>query len=157
LGRDLGVSFHPVLTGADSRVDLSAQRGSYPLWVVGLAVLAATAFALFRLRARRLRPALTGTLVAALDGERHRMVLGGRTAVVNAGTMGLPGYGEVHLTRPSVGSADVQLAVTYSRNGAVNSRTTGLCRPGGTVVVDGVEFSWRAPVPAPRADAPPLP
>jgi Mg-chelatase subunit ChlD len=142
LTRELAVPFDPQLTGGPVTAGFGAQRGSYPLWILGAVVAGAVLAGLLRLRARRLRPALSGTLLARADGHDHRLPLQRRSAVLSAGTIGLPGYGEVHANRPSVGSPEVVLTVTYSKDGSASSRAAGTCRPGGKTVLDGVEFSW---------------
>ncbi|MEH0844163.1 vWA domain-containing protein [Micromonospora sp. CPCC 205711] len=146
---ELGADFAPRLDGGPTRGTLSAQRGSIGWWALGAALLVAMAAAGWWGRARRLHPALAGTLRLRDDsgGERD-LVLTGRRTAITADSTGLPGYGEVTARRSSVGASEVRLVIGYSRDGSVAAREVGTCGPGETVALGGVDFTWRTATPA---------
>ncbi|MGB2567915.1 VWA domain-containing protein [Micromonospora citrea] len=146
---ELGADFAPRLDGGPTLGTLSAQRGSIGWWCLGAALMVALAAAGWWGRGRRLHPAPAGTvrLRDAAGGERD-LVLTGRRTAITADSTGLPGYGEVTARRPSLGASEVHLVIAYSRDGSVTAREVGSCRPGETVELGGVDFTWRTATPA---------
>ncbi|MGA5301118.1 vWA domain-containing protein [Nucisporomicrobium flavum] len=150
--RDLRMTFRPALTGATTARDLSAQRCSIWYWIAGGVLLLALLALLRSWRARRLVPALTGSLrVRTPAGTEHHVALRGRKVRLTAGTSGLPGAGEVSAMRPSLGATRTDLVIQYSRDGSVAGRTVVTCAPGATVRAGGATFTWEG-VPAPRGE-----
>jgi len=151
----LGLKPAPAWTGGETPAVLSAQRGSWPYWLAGALLVLAVLVLLGLLGKRRLHPMLSGTLsMRTANGDERKVALGGRAMVLNAGTAGLPGYGEVRATRASVGAAETALTITYSRDGSPAGRETSTCRPGEQVTVSGTQFAWLTGVPAQRGGAP---
>ncbi len=140
---DLGMTLQSGLAGAEATGELSAERGSIGLWVAGAVLLLALLAVLWRLRRRRLRPGLAGSLrVRSASGEEREIPLSGRTVVLNQGTAGLPGYGDVSAARLSVSASQIKLLISYSRDGSATGREHAECSPGETVTLGGVEFTW---------------
>ena len=152
LATNLSTTLDARLAGAQVDANLSAQRGSIWWWLFGALVLAVVLLGLARLRHRRLRPNLLGTLRTVLpDGSVRRLPLNGQAMQINQATMGLRGYGDVRMSRPTVRSTVLVLAIAYSPDGSVGGRETKLCEPGETATVSGVEFAWElAPATPPR-------
>nr|WP_221381707.1 vWA domain-containing protein [Actinoplanes polyasparticus] len=142
---ELGLEFAPVLKAAGRDVELSAQRGSAVQWGLGLVALAALVAVAWWARGRRLRPELFGTLsVRNGDKPERTLALSGRQLRLTAGAAGVPGAGTVSATRGSLGSAPVELRITYSPDGSEARRESRHCTPDVTVNIGGVRFTWRA-------------
>jgi hypothetical protein len=155
LTNDLSVTLAAQLTGGQADAHLAAQRGSVWLWLLGVVLLALVLLGLARLRQRRLQPSLSGSLHVTLpDGRGRQLPLSGRIAALNQSTIGLPGYGEVRMSRPSVRTSVLELVITYSRDGSTGARETQLCGLRKTVTVSGVDFTWQAGMPTQRGPRP---
>ena len=151
LGQDLRLALPGGLPAAPAEKHLSAQRGSLWYWIGAAALLAALIVLLLRWRRGWLSPRLTGAVVIGGGRDEPRTLpLSGRRVLLSADATGLPGSGEVTAARAGVGSADVQLRITYSPDGSVGSRDSAACAPGGTVSVAGTSFTWQRGVPAQR-------
>ncbi|MFC3987499.1 hypothetical protein [Actinoplanes siamensis] len=103
-----------------------------------------------RLRGRH--PRLSGTLrVHDPLGHDITIPLRGRAAVLTAIATGLTGEGEVWAVHTDPDATTVSLMISYGRTDSPDHRRTGLCPPGATVTLDGVDFTWHCPAGMPRA------
>lgn len=142
---DLGVAFAPTFNAEAQPVHGTAQRGSLPLWLLGvvLAALGVAAAVFYRRRAGR--PLLAGTLRATspTSGDVFGEIrLAGRRVPIGPATLSIPGSGAVSAARTPAGTV---VRVDYSPTGAPERLESAECHPGRPVILNGVTFEWSGP------------
>jgi hypothetical protein len=146
LSRDLGLTVAPTLTATPATLTGSAQRGSWPAWLVAAVLLLVLMAAGAWLRWLRLHPVPGGTLLAtrttSADRPAGSMPLQRRRAGISAARLGIPGSGTVSGRREGARARPL-LEISYSPDGTAERTVTGQCPEGGAVDLQDVRFEWR--------------
>jgi hypothetical protein len=162
LRQDIGMTFTPGFAA-----DREVVTGTVPIaagWWVALAVavgLAVLAVWIVLRRRRAALPVLSGTLRASapFGNEVHgAMSLSGRQVPLDTGKLGIAGSGTLTAVRTDDG---VAVRIGYSPDAGPERLATVDCPADGSVILNGVTFSWldaapgrRPAVPAGASDVP---